>query len=313
MIRVSPFLLSMIYGLLISDAGLRIRSPNANANFYLTWSRSLCEKVSAIFAMHGIEGTIRPHSSGPAKKWYTKTEGWKSKTYPDGWRYETKYLPIFTRLHKKWYSNSGGWNSNGYWRNGTKVVPAIAEITDVMLAFWHMGDGNNAPETLRSRRITLSTNSFNLDSLHYLVKKFRKIGIHSRIEKTTPSKSGELLYRIVISRAADVNLFIDKIEPHVFEEFTKDSNIDGREFKNKIARPKLIRTAFTELKTIDIKRLEQNDPDAAKQVLKKKVNKHRRKKYQIDPEPAKIRAHDYYYKNREMVLEKKKARLARKK
>ena len=128
MIRVSPFLLSMIYGLLISDAGLRIRSPNANANFYLTWSRSLCEKVSAIFAMHGIEGTIRPHSSGPAKKWYTKTEGWKSKTYPDGWRYETKYLPIFTRLHKKWYSNSGGWNSNGYWRNGTKVVPAIAEI-----------------------------------------------------------------------------------------------------------------------------------------------------------------------------------------
>ena len=93
-------------------------------------------------------------------------------------------------------------------------------------------------------------------------------------------------------------MFIDKIEPHVFEEFTKDSNIDGREFKNKIARPKLIRTSFTELKTIDIKRLEQNDPDAAEQVLKKKVNKHRRKKYQIDPEPAKIRAHDYYYKNR---------------
>ena len=206
-LKISPLLLQLIYGLIISDAGIRKRHANGNGQFYLTTVHySFAKKICNIFKMHGIDGKIKRHS--PGKKMI-------ELGYTHAWRYESEHTTFFTSIFNKWYVNN------------IKIVPKIKVITPIMLAFWIMGDGHNQKmKQNQSRRLILCTDSFTVHDQEYLVKKFSKIGIYSHLEKVRISKDGVQQLRIVISIARDVNNVIEQIAPIIVPAFT--------EFKYKI-------------------------------------------------------------------------------
>ena len=271
-IKSSPFLESMIDGLLISDAGLRLRyqsevgntfykahsKPTPNANFYLSSSRrEFLEKVSEIFFMHGIRGKIR--ESSPGRKM-------RDLGYSHAWKYETQCLPFFTNLYQKWYSNR------------VKIIPKIVTLEPAMLAYWLIGDGSNQLDNRggRSRRIIFCTECFSIEDQNYLVHKFREIGIYAHTEKTRCNKKGEDQFRIIISRAVDVNIFIDKVEFFV-----------PPEFQYKVARPTVLRIRkqyFTKKKS-----------DAQK---KEEKAERERKRYQRKRDEILKKQAEYYVKNK---------------
>lgn len=284
MLVVSAYLLELIYGLLISDAGIRKRHENGNGQFYLTTKhRSFAEKICNVFKMHGIDGNVRQHNPG---KQMLKLG------YTNQWRYESVHTTFFTTLYRKWYVD------------GTKIVPKIKTITSTMLAFWIIGDGHNQPmQNNQSRRIILCTDSFTRNDQQYLIKKFSKINIHSHLEKVRIGKSGVQQYRIVISIARDVNNIIEKITPIIIPAYL--------EFSYKLEHSIVTRTRFTRHMTNDLKIIAQTDPQKAKSIKNKKANKHRRNRHANDGKYAqknRDRANSYYANLTPEQKEQKKQR-----
>ena len=206
--------MQMLDGLLISDAGLRLRGDprTNNANFYLSSTKlGFLQGVSNIFALHGIHGRI--YQTSPGRKM-------RDLGYADFWRYETKSLSFFTSLYNKWYNNK------------RKVVPRIATLGPVMLAYWLSGDGSNQLDSHqgKSRRLIFCTECFTIREQLFLIQKLKAVGVYAHLEKTRPNKKGQNQFRIIISRAIDVHIFISKVEPHV-----------PAEFAYKVERPRVMR------------------------------------------------------------------------
>tara|TARA_Y100001936_G_C16078281_1_gene675694 strand:+ start:799 stop:1770 length:972 start_codon:yes stop_codon:yes gene_type:complete len=265
-LKISPLLLQLIYGLVMSDGSLRLRNVNGNATFSLVSKHKLfVTKICNIFLMHGIMGSVRKHNPG-------KSMMEKGKV---SWRYESRVAgKFFTRLHKKWYRNV-----NGHW---IKHIPKIKALTPTTLAYCMMGDGHNQEENARSQRIFLCLESFGRRELEYLVSKLRKVGLeHAYVERTRDGQTNgeidhnKIHYRVVIGVASDVIKIIDLISPIILSNYEK-------EFGYKLKRPNLIRQKFTRLKTKDLKILEQTDPTRAAELHNKKINKHRREDYDAD-------------------------------
>ena len=267
MIMISAFLMAMIDGLVISDAGLRLRGNplTANANFYLSSSRrEFLEKVSATFSKHGITGKIREVS--PGRKML-------DLGYGNNWRYETQCLPFFTSLYKKWY------------KNNVKIVPEFKTLEPVMLAYWLAGDGSNQLDShhKRSRRIIFCTECFTEKEQNYLVQKFEDIGIYAHTQPIRCNKNGDDQFRIIISRAVDVNIFIDKVEPFV-----------PLEFRYKIARPTVLRINeqhFTKKRTPEEKKARKAE--------------YERERYKRNRESILAQQKEYYGDNREEIRERR--------
>jgi hypothetical protein len=154
-----------------------------------------------------------------------------------------------------------------------------------MLAYWLMGDGSNSAYG-NSIRITLCTDSFDLQSQKHLVQKFRKIGIYAHIEKTKCNKNGNQQYRIIISRAADVIILINKVEQFVLPEF-----------KYKISKPTLVRPSaqyFTKKKTEEEKKLHKAE--------------YERERYKRNQRKILAQQAEYYDENRDEIKQRRKLR-----
>jgi hypothetical protein len=286
----------MFWGLMVSDGGLQKRSSTRklnskmpqkprNASFFLTSKYKLfCKKMKAEFLLHGFTGSMHKHSVGAKMR---VLEEKRSKKY-EAWRFETHVNAYFTNAYLRWYPNE------------KKIVDrSFTKLTPIMLAFWLMGDGSNTSDHKHkkygSRKLTFSCESFNFEDQRFLVKELKKIGISSRTEKIRKN------FRIAISQSKYVKKFLDIVKPHILSEF-----------HYKLKQPKLKRESFTRHMTPKIKKLGMKNPKLAKEIVKKRSNEQRKKRYADDESGIAKKAKERAKKRYESMSQKEKDRFLKK-
>lgn len=116
--------------------------------------------------------------------------------------------PYFTNLRSKWYFE------------GVKCIPEDLTLTPLTIAIWYCDDGSNS---LESRQITMSTESFTFKEVEFLQTKLETYSLFPHINKKT-SASGKIQPLLKFS-AKSYDGFLELIKPFIswkcFEYKTK--------------------------------------------------------------------------------------------
>jgi len=237
-------------GLVISDAGMRKKNLKSNARCYFTSSNlQFLTWIRQLFINEGFSvGNIATHNPGQSMK---KRGNYKA------WRFYTHVDPFFTQQYSLWY------------QDGKKVLKKVV-LTPLLIAFWHFGDGCNdgmGSKYNHSRRITLSTESFTVDEVKWLIEQLKKLGIEARPEPVhIPANT-----RIVFSQAKSVNRFLDLVEMQTPREVLQS-------YPKKLIRPTVERITFEKVLTPEIKKEFDWDnlDDVEKKWIKQQLSNIRR-------------------------------------
>ena len=149
--------LSIFDGIIISDGYLKIGKKSKNASFSLTTSvLEFAQKTFSIFPDF-------PWATTPIRimNRYDK----RTNKYYKSIFLESRVSDFFTLQRKRWYPD------------GKKIVPKDIFIDKDFLLWWYIGDGHLHRKKSRHkyRRVILSTDSFCVPDIYFLIDKLRNL------------------------------------------------------------------------------------------------------------------------------------------
>lgn len=152
MIKIPPYLQSVMIGLILSDGWMQFPSDSKNARLCFKQSIKNSSYVWSVFFLLSHYCSSFPHITTGVRK---------GKPF-SGLAFQTRQLPCLTDIY------------NLFYKNKTKVIPnnIYDLLTPVALAHWIMGDGSSV-----NRGLVLCTDSFSLEQttllLNVLVIKYQ--------------------------------------------------------------------------------------------------------------------------------------------
>jgi len=144
MIKIPPYVQSVMVGLILSDAWMQLPSDSKNARLCFKQSMKNSPYLWFVFSILGHYCSSFPHRTTNLRK---------GKVHL-GLAFQTRLLPCNTDLYNLFYINK------------IKVIPSNIYdlITPVALAHWIMGDGSAI-----NRGLVLCTDSFTLEQVTLLL------------------------------------------------------------------------------------------------------------------------------------------------
>lgn len=179
------YYLSVLVGLLLSDGSLTLGPRSVNARLEFEQSFSKFEYFWQVFNL------FSPY----CRKYPTREDRFRKDTLCSSIRFQTRALPILTKIHTLFYTNK------------TKFVPSDIYFlfTPIALAHWIMGDGAKTGSGL-----ILCTDSFTLkDVLRLMFVLQNRYNLNCSI--LTNNKNS---YRIYIKKDS-MPLLIEIVSPHM--------------------------------------------------------------------------------------------------
>lgn len=182
-------------GLMLGD-GFLSRAPNPNRNSRFSLAVSGEEHLDWLYSIAGALRSLGIYTPSPGI--LTRLSARSKEPY--------QYVYLQTRTHRWLTAQRHRWYLGRH-----KTVPSEVIITPASLAHWFIGDGNTKREPNGSVTVTMCTGGFLLEELDLLVKACDRVGVRGFY----PSFHQGTSYYLYMCSAADVNVFMDLVEPFV--------------------------------------------------------------------------------------------------
>lgn len=137
----------VIIGSLLSDGC--INNSNNGKNYF--WSHTCIIEDYIDFIINDVK--INLHKFSIDGKFFKSPNNGKEYFGKKQYIFKSKASVTFTKFRNDWYPQ------------GKKIVPKFIKLTPIVLLHWYIGDGSISD----CRGITLSTDSFDMDSLDFLL------------------------------------------------------------------------------------------------------------------------------------------------
>lgn len=185
--------IEILNGLMLGDGSLTLYKNKGAKNAYLTIEHSIAQK-------NYCEWFSKKLNFLNSKMCFRKA--YKNKInnriiYGKGsWRLITQRHSFLTNLFNQWYS-----------LNNKKEVPEDIKLTWQTIAIWYFDDGNL---NIKTKCITLYTNSFSEKSINILINQLKFLGIDDCNVKWQNKK-----YPLIVIQRKSIKFFIESIIPYL--------------------------------------------------------------------------------------------------
>jgi hypothetical protein len=163
--KLSELQTDVLIGSLLGDGHLHnLKSLKSNSHFtksqsilkkeYLDWHNDIFKEYSS--GVYPCSSNLKI-SDLDGEIIHVKVESFLSS-----YAYRTFNHPFITELRNKWYPDN------------KKIIPLDLDLNPQKIAIWYFDDGNN---DIKSRRITICTNSFSLNEVEFLSNLLNKFNL----------------------------------------------------------------------------------------------------------------------------------------